>query len=78
MAKKMKKVYVTDIVWDIDEEDINTYGDYDTAADELDLPDSFVIDDVDDVDRDFIDDFIQSSAEEKYEVPVVDYNYEIV
>ena len=79
MAKRTKKVYVTDITWNIDEEDINTYGDYDTAVDELDLPDSFVIDDVQDVDKEFMDEFIKSSAEEKYECKMKDgYNYEIV
>ena len=71
----MQTVLVTNAVWCIDEDDINTYGDYETAADALDLPDGFSIDVEDDYD---VEEVIRVSAEEKYGIDLETYDYEII
>ena len=67
---------ISEITYAIDDDDINTYGDHDTAADAMDLPETFQMA-IDDNDDD-VDAAIQGFAEENFGVRLDAYDYEIV
>ena len=67
---------ISEITYAIDDDDINTYGDHDTAADAMDLPETFQIA-VDDNDDD-VDAAIQGFAEENFGVRLDAYDYEVI
>ena len=67
---------ISEITYAIDDDDINTYGDHNTAADAMDLPETFQIA-VDDNDDD-MDAAIQVFAEENFGVRLDAYDYEVI